>query len=330
MKLTFLGAAHEVTGSCYYLEACGQRILIDCGMEQGVDYYENEPIPVNASDIDMVLLTHAHIDHSGKLPLLSKEGFRGQVFSTEGTAQLCQIMLMDSAHIQEQDAQWKNRKAERSGKALVEPLYSVEDAQNVLKCFVGLPYETEKYIAEGLRLRFIDAGHLLGSASIELWIREDGIEKKILEGNTDVLCEISAVRNDLRDLKIHYSQLLDLSCELEENENHFFKQENERYFRLVGQRVQMLLDMLISLDGYTVQLRDFCQAKIDQAQNRIMTLLTVISSIFMPLTLLTGWYGMNFKYMPELGCKWAYPAVFVLSLLIAAGCLIFFKKKKWM
>jgi len=158
----------------------------------------------------------------------------------------------------------------------------------------------------------------------------DGIEKKILEGNTDVLREISAVRNELRDLKIHYSQLLDLSQEFEENENHFFKPENERYFRLVGQRVQMLLDMLTNLDGYTVQLRDFCQAKIDQAQNRIMTLLTVISSIFMPLTLLTGWYGMNFKYMPELAAKWGYPAVIGVALLIAAGCLIFFKKKKWM
>ena len=158
----------------------------------------------------------------------------------------------------------------------------------------------------------------------------DGIEKQILEGNTEVLKEISEVRNDLRDLKIHYSQLLDLCRELEENENHFFKPENERYFRLVGQRVQMLLDMLTSLDGYTVQLRDFCQAKIDQAQNRIMTLLTVISSIFMPLTLLTGWYGMNFKYMPELGYKWGYPAVIGLSALIAAVCLIVFKRKKWM
>ena len=189
MKLTFLGAAHEVTGSCYYLEACGKKILIDYGMEQGVDYFENAPMPVAASMIDMVLLTHAHIDHSGKLPLLSKQGFSGQVFATEGTAQLCQIMLMDSAHIQESDAGWKNRKAERSGKEKVEPLYTVDDAQNVLKCFVGLPYGEERYIADGIRIRFLDAGHLLGSASIEVWIEEDGTEKKILFsgdiGNTD-------------------------------------------------------------------------------------------------------------------------------------------------
>ena len=180
MKLTFLGAAHEVTGSCYYLEACGKKLLIDCGMEQGVDYFENEPLPVMPSDIDMVLLTHAHIDHSGKLPLLSKQGFAGQIFATDGTEQLCQIMLMDSAHIQESDAEWKNRKAERSGSPMVEPLYTVDDAQNALKCFVGIPYGEEKYIADGIRIRFIDAGHLLGSSSIEVWLKEGETEKKII------------------------------------------------------------------------------------------------------------------------------------------------------
>ena len=180
MKLTFLGAAHEVTGSCYYLEACGKKILIDDGMEQGVDCFENQPIPVMPSMIDMVLLTHAHIDHSGKLPLLSKEGFAGQIFATEGTAELCRIMLLDSAHIQETEAEWKNRKAERSGKEAVEPLYTITDAENALKCFVGVPYGEERQIADGMRIRFIDAGHLLGSASIELWITENGISKKII------------------------------------------------------------------------------------------------------------------------------------------------------
>ena len=116
MKLTFLGATHEVTGSCYYLEACGKKILVDYGMEQGQDLYENAPMPVSASEIDMVLLTHAHIDHSGLLPLLCKEGFQGQIFSTGGTASLCRIMLLDSAHIQEFEAEWKNRKAERAGR----------------------------------------------------------------------------------------------------------------------------------------------------------------------------------------------------------------------
>jgi metallo-beta-lactamase family protein len=180
MKLTFLGAAHEVTGSCYYLEAGGKHILIDCGMEQGKDMFVNQEIPVKATEIDMVLLTHAHIDHSGKLPLLAKQGFDGQIFSTEGTKLLCDIMLLDSAHIQEFEVEWKNRKAERAGRPLVEPLYTTEDAQNALRCFVTVPYNTEKYIADGIRIRFVDAGHLLGSSSIEIKISENGIEKTIV------------------------------------------------------------------------------------------------------------------------------------------------------
>ena len=189
MKLTFLGATHEVTGSCYYLEADGKRILVDCGMEQGRDMFENQAIPVKAGDIDMVLLTHAHIDHSGLLPLLSKEGFQGQIFSTEGTRELCSIMLMDSAHIQESEAEWKNRKAIRAGKPEVAPMYDIQDAQNAMKCFVGIPYGKETQISDGIRVRFIDAGHLLGSASIEIWIREGDIEKKLVFsgdiGNSD-------------------------------------------------------------------------------------------------------------------------------------------------
>ena len=116
MRLTFLGATHEVTGSCYYLEACGKNILIDCGMEQGTNRFENVPLPVAEADIDMVFLTHAHIDHSGKLPLLYKNGFRGQIFSTCGTERLCEIMLRDSANIQMFEAEWKNRKAARAGR----------------------------------------------------------------------------------------------------------------------------------------------------------------------------------------------------------------------
>ena len=180
MKLTFIGATHEVTGSCYYLEACGKKILIDCGMEQGPDLYENKPIPVPAGDIDMVLLTHAHIDHSGLLPLLYKHGFRGQIFATGGTAALCRIMLLDSAHIQEFEAEWKNRKAERAGRDMVEPLYSHQDAEGAISCFVTTDYETERYIAEGIRIRFLDAGHLLGSSSIEATITEGSVTKKIV------------------------------------------------------------------------------------------------------------------------------------------------------
>ena len=189
MKLTFLGATHEVTGSCYYLEACDKKILVDYGMEQGQDLYENAPMPVPASEIDMVLLTHAHMDHSGLLPLLCKEGFQGQIFATGGTAALCRIMLLDSAHIQEFEAEWKNRKAERAGRPQVEPLYDRQDAEDAIRCFVSVEYEEEKRIAEGITVRFVDAGHLLGSSSIEVTITEDGVTKTIIFsgdiGNTD-------------------------------------------------------------------------------------------------------------------------------------------------
>lgn len=180
MRVTFLGATHEVTGSMTYLEACGKKILIDCGMEQGTDVFENAPLPVSAADVDMVLLTHAHIDHSGKLPLLYKNGFRGQVFATHATELLCQIMLKDSANIQMFEAEWRNRKAKRAGKEEYVPLYNIEDATNVLKCFVSCEYKEEVMIAEGIKVRFVDAGHLLGSSSIEVWITEDGVSKKMV------------------------------------------------------------------------------------------------------------------------------------------------------
>ncbi|MDO5423203.1 MAG: MBL fold metallo-hydrolase [Eubacteriales bacterium] len=180
MKLTFLGATHEVTGSCSYLEACGKRILIDCGMEQGPDEFENQEIPVPASEIDFVLLTHAHIDHSGRLPLLYQQGFRGPIYATEATRDLCEIMLRDSAHIQMFEAEWKNRKGRRAGKEEVIPLYDMNDANGAITCLVGLPYHRREEIAEGIQVRFVDAGHLLGSASIEVWIREEEVEKKIV------------------------------------------------------------------------------------------------------------------------------------------------------
>lgn len=138
MKLMFLGAAHEVTGSCFYLEACGKRILIDCGMEQGPDEYENQEIPVPGSDIDLVLLTHAHIDHSGKLPLLYQRGFRGQIFATNATRDLCEIMLRDSAHIQMFEAEWRNRKGKRAGREEIIPLYDMDDADGSDPLFRGV------------------------------------------------------------------------------------------------------------------------------------------------------------------------------------------------
>ena len=131
-------------------------------------------------------------------------------------------------------------------------------------------------------------------------------------------------------LDLYYSQLTDMGLELEENENGFFAEENLRYFHMFTVRAERLRETVRSLRDYSVQLRDLIQTRVDVKQNRVMTLLTVITTIFTPLTLLTGWYGMNFRYMPELEYKWSYPVVILVSLCIAAGCLLYFKKKKWL
>ena len=180
MRLTFIGADHEVTGSCHFLEACGKNILVDYGMEQGGNVYENAELPIPFSDVDYILITHAHIDHTGLLPLLYARGFKGQIFATQATCDLCNIMLKDSAHIQEMEAEWKNRKARRAGKQEVEPLYTVNDAEAVLRHFVPCRYGDVLTLTDGLMIRFTDVGHLLGSASIEVWINEEGVEKKIV------------------------------------------------------------------------------------------------------------------------------------------------------
>ena len=180
MKLTFLGANHEVTGSCTLLEAAGQRYLIDCGMEQGKDTYENQPIPVAPGEIDGVLATHAHIDHTGLLPLLARNGFRGRIYATNPTVELCGIMLRDSAHIQEFEAEWKNRKGKRSGAEPVEPMYTIQDAEAAIKLFRGVDYNTKLELAPGLVIEFVDVGHLLGSASIAIWVTENGTTTKLV------------------------------------------------------------------------------------------------------------------------------------------------------
>ena len=189
MKLEFLGAAHEVTGSCHYLEFADKHVLVDCGMEQGPDLYVNQEIPVNASTIDYVFVTHAHIDHSGLLPMVYNHGFRGQIFTTTATHQLCEIMLKDSAHIQMFEAEWKNRKAKRAGRPEVVPLYDMNDAVGVLGHFVSCDYHSVINVCEGLKVRFVDAGHLLGSSSIEMWISEntaEGVEERKIVFSGDI------------------------------------------------------------------------------------------------------------------------------------------------
>ena len=190
MKLTFLGADREVTGSCTQLEAAGHRILIDCGMEQGRDVYENADLPHAPGTYEALLLTHAHIDHSGRIPYLYKNGYRGPIYTTDATRDLCAIMLEDSAHIQEQEAEWKNRKAMRSGAEMVEPDYTVEDAEKVMQQFVPCPYETWQNLFDGptgkIEMRFTDVGHLLGSASISLRVTEPGKQPEIIVFSGDI------------------------------------------------------------------------------------------------------------------------------------------------
>ncbi len=180
MKLTFIGADHEVTGSQHLIETKDVKILIDCGMEQGRNVYENAALPCSYKEIDYLLLTHAHIDHAGMIPKAYVEGFNGTVVCTQASRDLDEIMLLDSAHIQEMEAEYANRKAKRSGAPIVVPDYTVEDAKHVMELFREVPYNELIELSDTVKVRFIDAGHLLGSASIEMWINEDGIEKKLV------------------------------------------------------------------------------------------------------------------------------------------------------
>ena len=168
--------------------------------------------------------------------------------------------------------------------------------------------------------------------ALEKYDRElDAMESQVAKDIDKVTLErLYDVKNTIRDLRIHYEQLLDLSQELEENENNFFKADNLRYFKLFSSRMERLRDTAVAVGDHASQIRDIYMSSLDVKQNRIMTILTVVTSIFLPLTLIAGWYGMNFKYMPELSWKWGYPAVIVLSVVIVVVSIWFFKKKKWL
>ena len=180
MKLTFIGAAHEVTGSCTLLEVGSVRGLVDCGMEQGQDIFVNQELPVAPGELDFVLLTHAHVDHSGNLPLLYKNGYDGPIFATPETCDLCRIMLLDCAHIQESEMEWQNRKNKRSGKNTNEPVYTAEDAETAIAHLRPVRYGETVQVAENITVRFSDVGHLLGSACIEVWMQEEEEQRKIV------------------------------------------------------------------------------------------------------------------------------------------------------
>ena len=193
MKVTFLGAAKTVTGSNFLVEGAGKKFLVDCGMYQGAAAEELEnsaPFMFNVDEIDFMLLTHAHIDHSGRIPKLYNEGYRNPIFATKATCDLCSIMLPDSGHIQEMEIEWKNRKRMRKGEKPLPPLYTAEDAAKSLEIFTPVQYDQLIEIDENIHVRFNDAGHMLGSAIIEVWIKEDGEQKKIVFtgdlGNNDI------------------------------------------------------------------------------------------------------------------------------------------------
>ncbi len=186
MKLTFFGGARTVTGSCTLVECAGKQLLVDCGLPQGNDEKKlGLELPFSATQIDYVLLTHAHIDHSGRIPLLVRDGFRGTIHSTEATADLCSIMLADSGHIQEMETEWLNRKRRRAGKSEIEPLYTVDDAKKAMDLFTGHPYGKRITVDSGIEIEFTDAGHLLGSSSIQVWLTE-GTQQRHLVFSGDI------------------------------------------------------------------------------------------------------------------------------------------------
>lgn len=180
MQLQFVGATHGVTGSAHLLKACGKNILVDWGMRQGREEDISYDMPVAVNSIDAVLVTHAHVDHTGYLPLLAQGGFKGKIWCTEATVDLCHIMLMDSAHIQESEAEWESRKNKRSGKPEVKPLYTSDDAQAVLRMLHGVEYQQEIEVVPGVTAIFHDVGHLIGSAAIEIRIEENGIKRTVV------------------------------------------------------------------------------------------------------------------------------------------------------
>ena len=180
MVITFLGANHEVTGSITMLEAAGKKFIIDCGMEQGKDIFVNQTLPVSPAELDFVLLTHAHVDHSGNLPLLVKEGFHGPIYATKATCDLCRLMLLDCAHIQESEAEYTNRKNKRSNRPLVEPLYDSEDVAKTVSLFQPMSYNAAFMPAKDIVISFTDIGHLLGSAAISVTMTENDVTKTMV------------------------------------------------------------------------------------------------------------------------------------------------------
>ncbi|MCU7808187.1 MAG: MBL fold metallo-hydrolase [Candidatus Thiodiazotropha sp. (ex Semelilucina semeliformis)] len=183
MQIEFYGATSGITGSCHILRANGHTILLDCGLIQGrrEEMEKNRrPFPFSMDEISAVVLSHGHIDHSGRIPLLVKQGFQGPVYAQNATVDLCDILLQDSAFLQEKDAQYENKWRKRKKKPFIEPLYTVDDARNALENLQGLRYREKREILPGIHIRYQDAGHILGSCCVEVWLNENGKERKIV------------------------------------------------------------------------------------------------------------------------------------------------------
>jgi len=203
MRLTFHGAAGRVTGSCHLVECGGRKLLLDCGLVQGgpeAQQLNQSPFPADPGDLDAVVLSHAHIDHSGRIPMLVRQGYTGKVYAQQATTGLCEIMLKDAGYLQEKDAETENRKRERKGLVPVEPLYTRRDAERALRQFHSLRYEEVHEILPGIRVRFRDAGHILGSAIVELWLTEGEETRKLVfsgdlgQPNTPILRDPALIR----------------------------------------------------------------------------------------------------------------------------------------
>ncbi|MEW8523651.1 MAG: MBL fold metallo-hydrolase [Candidatus Thiodiazotropha endolucinida] len=183
MQIEFYGATSGITGSCHILRANGETVLLDCGLIQGrrEEMEKNRrPFPFSPGDISAVVLSHGHIDHSGRIPLLVKQGYQGPIYAQNATMELCDILLQDSAYLQERDAQYENKWRKRKGKPFIDPLYTVADAREALDNLVGLKYREKREILPGISIRFQDAGHILGSTSVEVWLNENGKQRKIV------------------------------------------------------------------------------------------------------------------------------------------------------
>ena len=193
MKITFLGATKTVTGSNFLVEGAGKKFIVDCGLYQGKATEEmknEEDFLYDVKNIDFMLLTHAHIDHSGRIPKLYNDGFIGPVYATKATCDLCSIMLPDSGHIQENEIEWRNRKRRREGLPELPPLYTAEDAIRTMEIFRAVRYDEIVEISPNIKVRYNDAGHMLGSSIIEVWVTEEGETKKLVFtgdlGNNDI------------------------------------------------------------------------------------------------------------------------------------------------